>query len=168
VGHRVPRGLTWGLSIGLTLGLGPGLVLPAAAGAQAPGSVEIFPVQDLRFGTLPTGAAGGVDPRDASRRAELEIRGKGEYLLEVLLPAEMASPAGFTFPLGFNGGDGVLQWLKSGLEQPLDPTLPYPLDIPAQEKGVRVFLGGTALPPRDQPPGLYSASITVRVTYLGT
>jgi hypothetical protein len=144
------------------------LACPLRVGAQPPGEVSVHPVQDLAFGTLRPGVVEGVSPRDGSRRAEVEIRGKGSYLLEVLLPPVMTSAAGFSFPLRFNPGDGVVHWLKSGTELPLNPTSPYALVLPPNEKGALIWLGGTALPPTGQPPGAYSASITLRVTQLGT
>lgn len=152
----------------LVLGLFLGLGWPASAGAQPQGQASVLPVQDLAFGILVPGLAVHVDPGDSGRRAEVEIRGKGSFLAQVVLPKEMRSAAGAALPLDFAEGDVLVQYLRSGGTFTVDPTTPFELPILARQQGVLVYVGGTARPGATQAPGAYSASITIRVTNLGT
>jgi hypothetical protein len=163
--HRIHADVpAWCVLVVLVLGLG----LPASAGAQGPGQASVLPVQDLVFGVLAPGLPVAIDPRDTARRAEVEIRGKGTFLAQVVLPTVMTSASGASFPLTFSKGDVVVEYLRFGGAFTVDPTAPFELPIQARQQGVLLYLGGTASPAAAQAPGAYSASITIRVSNLGT
>lgn len=152
----------------LVLGLALGWGWPASADAQPQGQASVLPVQDLTFGILAPGLAVHVDPGDSGRRAEVEIRGKGTFLAQVVLPNEMRSVTGATFPLDFANGDVIVEYLRFGDAFTVDPTAPFELSIQPRQQGVLVYVGGTARPGANQSPGAYGASITIRVSNLGT
>lgn len=140
------------------------LFAPAAASAQ----LSVFPVQDLAFGQLQAGIASTITVSDAARRAELDIRGKGTFTLDVILPTRMVSAQGKTFPLSFSNTSGQYRWPRLGLSFSFNPNTPTTIWIPFWESGATVYLGGTASPGPNQPPGLYTATITVQISNSGT
>lgn len=139
-----------------------------AAASPAVAQVALFPRQGLSFGVLTAGIADRVDPTDAARRAELEIVGEGDYTVVVQVPAALQSPEGRTLPLRFEAGDGLIRWRKSNKETPFQPGQTVSIRIPKGLGGAYVWVGGTAQPAAGQPPGGYSASITVQIIPAGT
>lgn len=134
----------------------------------AEGQVAVFPRQGLSFGTLRAGTPESVSPADASRRAELELAGSGDVTIEVEVPSVLLSASGRPLPLEFDGDDGIIQFYKSGNQRTFQPGQPTSVRIPPGLGGAYIFVGGTARPGPTQPPGTYTASITVRVMANGT
>lgn len=132
------------------------------------GQLSIYPVQDLTFGQIPAGSPTSVLVTDASRRAELEISGRGTFTLNVILPTQMVSLQGDQFPITFSSSDGMIYLPRFRWSLPFDPTTPTSIWIPRWERGAQVYLGGTATPGSSQPPGLYAATITVQIINAGT
>lgn len=145
--------------LGAILGVAPG---PAAA------QITVFPVQGLAFGSLQPGLDEWVPPTDANRRAVLDVRGRGRYTMDVQLPMSMTSALGHRVPLSFSSSDGVIQYLRTGRRQVFDPSNPVPIRLHGWRRAFSVFLGGTAQPAANQPPGRYSAVITVVFSQTGT
>lgn len=132
------------------------------------GQLSVYPVQDLAFGTIPAGSPAVVNATDVARRAELDIRGSGSYTLNVILPTQMMSVQGAHFPLSFSNTDGIVYMPRLRWTYRFNPTTPTSLWIPWWESGVSIYLGGTAVPATSQPPGVYTATITVQVINSGT
>ena len=143
-------------------------VVSALAPAALDAQVFLFPVQDLRFGNLRPGMAELVDPDDAVRRGELELVGDGTVVISIGLPTEMVSVGGHRLPLSFDKKDAVLEMRDSGKDKDFDPTKPKKIKIKAKDGGARILLGGMALPDASQPPGRYTATITVQIVTAGT
>ena len=137
---------------------------PVAANAQ----LSVFPVQDLAFGQLQAGIPSTITVGDAARRAEFDIRGRGTYTLNMILPTQMTSAQGKVFPLSFSSSSGQYHWPRLGLNFSFNPHVPTSIWIPFWESGATVYLGGTASPGPNQPPGLYTATITLQISNAGT
>jgi hypothetical protein len=142
----------------------PGLLAPARLHAQ----VAVFPIQNLRFGTLRAGMPEYVDADDVARRAELQIVGSGRVVVTFALPAEMTSVGGHRVPLEFRKGDAMLVTRDGDRDQDFDPNKPKQFNIKPGDGGGTLCLGGTALPDASQPPGRYTAMITIQVVTPGT
>lgn len=135
------------------------LAPPAAAQRLA---LTVQPVQELRFGTLTRGAGTVVSPMDAARRATVEVVGAGSVTVTFGLPAGMTA-GDRTLPLLFAPGDGRITFPRSGRVIEFDPNAPVTFHIPPGVGGAYLHLGGTARPGTRQPPGAYTATITVNV-----
>lgn len=153
---------------------GPGAWLSAAllallAGpcpARAQGTVSVLPVQGLRFGTLSSGIPTTVSPLDGSHRASIELLGTGHVSVTFELPRGLTAGTargGALLPLRFGAADGRVTFPGSGQSLVFDPAAPVSFTIPPGSAGATVWLGGSAEPGARQPPGTYSASITVNV-----
>jgi Domain of unknown function (DUF4402) len=152
--RSLPRVAIWG-----ALSLAP---LPVAA------QLSVYPVQSLAFGTIPAGAPAVVASTDVARRAELDVTGNGVYTLNVILPNRMVSVQGKQLPISFSGTDGIVYMPRLRVTYHFDPNQPNSLWIPFWETGVSIYLGGTANPGASQPPGQYTATITVQIINSGT
>jgi len=157
---------TQGRSAIVVFALSSLLLAPAPLAAQ----VALFPVQNLSFGTIRAGMPEHVSPDDVARRAELELVGSGVVVITIALPADMVSAGGHRLPLLFERGDGLFlaRGPGRGQDRTFDPNKPRNFHINASEGGGTVCLGGTALPDASQPPGRYTATITVQVVTPGT
>lgn len=145
------------------------LLLVASPGAaQGKGSVQAIPVQGLRFGLLSAGAPAVVSPLDAGRRATLELAGSGHVTITFELPAGLASRGGSTLPLRFGPGDGRIVFARSSREIVFDPGEPVSFTLPPGLGSATVYLGGAAQPGASQPPGEYTATITVFLVVANT
>jgi hypothetical protein len=140
------------------------LLVPAGLAGQ----LSLFPVQDLAFGQLQAGLSGVVLPTDATRRAELEIfAGRGEYSISLGLPGQLTSAGGAAVPLVFAATDGVLIIPRRNRLTTFNPAQPYSFRLNRNDGNALIYLGGTAAPALAQPPGVYTATITVMVTNTG-
>lgn len=145
------------------------LLLVASPGAaQGGGGVQALPVQGLRFGLLSAGAPAVVSPLDAGRRATLELAGSGHVTITFELPAGLASRGGATLPLRFGPGDGRVVFTRSSREIVFDPGQPVSFNLPPGLGSASVYLGGQAQPGASQPPGEYTATITVFLVVANT
>ncbi len=144
----------------------PLLAIPCQA--QQTRTVSAIPVQGLRFGLLSTGAPSVVSPLDAGRRATLELVGGGQVTVTFELPAGLVSRGGALLPLRFGPEDGRVVFPRSSREIVFDPSQPVTFTVPPGLGGATIHLGGAAQPDPRQPPGEYSATITVYVVVANT
>lgn len=140
------------------------LLAPSLAAAQ----LSIEPVRGLAFGQLTPGASEAISPNDAARRAELQIRGSGIFTLEAVLPNDLVSASGDLMPLQFSSGDGVIRWMRFGIQYGYDITSPTTVWLPSLAGGASIYIGGRADPTTTQPPGVYTESITLIISNAGT
>jgi hypothetical protein len=143
-------------------------LLPLLAPSALPAQVAVFPVQNLSFGTIRAGMPEYVAPDDVARRAELELVGSGRVVITIALPTEMVSAGGHHVPLLFDHGDATFADRGGGKERSFDPNKSANFNIKASDGGGTICLGGMALPDASQPPGRYTATITVQVVTPGT
>lgn len=145
-------------------------LLLAAPGAAAQGrsAVSAMPVQGLRFGVLAAGTPAVVSPLDAGRRATLELVGAGHVTVTFELPAALTSGVGSTLPLRFGPGDGRVVFAGTSREIVFDPNQPVSFTVPPGLGSAAVYLGGAAQPAVGQPPGEYTATITVFLVVANT
>ena len=138
------------------------------ARAQASGALEAVPTQGLAFGSLLPGVAETVQTGDGARRAEVVLRGEGWVDLSFMLPQAMVSPSGARIPLRFGTRDAALLRNSSSGMVPLNPLETNRVRLNANQGAMRILLGGTALPARDQPAGRYTATIVIVAAPPGT
>ena len=79
----------------------------------------------------------------------------------------MTSGTGQRLPILFGPADGRYEWIRSGKVSRFDPTTPTQVQIPRGQQGIRIMIGGTARPQPDQPPGGYTAVLSIVVSYAG-
>lgn len=146
------------LLVGLTAGEA------RAQGGGPPGrELTVTAQRDLDFGLLTPGTASSVYLDDAARRAEWHVQGRGGVTVSLLIPAALIGPGGAELPLRFASGDAAYSRGDEMAMTLFDPNVPYDLAIPGSPGFVRIFLGGTALPAASQPPGEYTATVTIIV-----
>ncbi|MFL5382398.1 MAG: hypothetical protein ACJ8GN_07815 [Longimicrobiaceae bacterium] len=132
--------------------------------ASAQGTVSVLPVQGLRFGVLSSGIPTVISPLDGSRRAVIELVGSGQVSVTFELPPALVDgPGARPLPLRFGPADGRVTFPGSGRVLVFDPSQPVSFAIPPGSGGATVYLGGSAEPGPRQPPGAYTAGITVTV-----
>ncbi|UCC43962.1 MAG: DUF4402 domain-containing protein [Candidatus Zixiibacteriota bacterium] len=127
---------------------------------------------DLVFGTVYPGIPKTIDKKTAGAAAEFSVTGTAgdEIAVDFTLPKYM-SKNGYNMPLAFMETDcavdssGSPDQSSPGADN-LDPwqTINYRLG----SGGLKVWLGGTLIPNIGQPPGSYSAIITITVAYTGS
>lgn len=144
------------------------LLLVASPGAAQGRGVQAIPVQGLRFGLLSAGTPSVVSSLDAERRAVLELAGGGHVTVTFELPAGLTSRGGATLPLRFGPGDGRIVFTRSSREIVFDPNQPVSFTLPPGLGSASVYLGGAAQPAAGQPPGEYTAAITVFLVVANT
>jgi hypothetical protein len=145
-----------------------GLVMLAAAPARAQGrKIRVQGIRPLAFGSLLAGAPTTVVRTDPARSGQFDITAQNNDLviLSFSLPTSMSGPAGTSLPLTFSGSDAGFSRVQSiGDQVAFDPRQAYVGTMGQQGLG-SVFLGGTATPAFNQPPGVYTATITLTVMY---
>lgn len=152
----------------LTLGLLALVAAPRHAHSQ---SLAVYSLKGLQFGALLPGVDAAVSPVNTPGRAEVEIVGQGRIAITIELPASMSSPRGHQLPLAFGPQDGVLFLKVSSRSVTFDPRQPLEATLPAgnqQGSAAILYLGGTAKPARDQAPGEYASSVSVRIANVAT
>jgi hypothetical protein len=150
-----PREGAWLLAALASLLVGP-------CPALAQGTVSVLPVQGLRFGVLSSGIPTVISPLDGSRRATIELVGAGQVTVSFELPPALRAEGG-ALPLRFGPADGRVTFPGSGRVLVFDPSRPVSFIIPPGSGGATVYLGASAEPGTRQPPGAYTAGITVTV-----
>ncbi len=150
------------LFIGVTLSF----LIAASSPAQT-----ITVNNNLVFGDMFPGVPNTISKYTAGAAAEFHVRGTtgAEIAIQFTLPTKMTK-IGVSIQLIFFDTDcsvdprpNPLQ--TSPLHDNLDPwsTLLYKLGA----RGLTIYLGGTAVPRIVQPPGAYTADITLTVAYTG-
>lgn len=137
-------------------------LLTGAVVLAAQAQIAILPVQPLRFGELAGELRTEISPSDSSSRLEVHVVGEGSVTLVFDLPSSLSLRDGIALPLRFGPGDGLVAFPGSSTMVAFDPTVPISFVVPAGSGGARIYLGGAVVAPRHQPPGDYSATITVQ------
>lgn len=132
--------------------------------------IRVTAVQGLTFGNLIPGIPAHVLRTDPVGSGRLDIRAHPREVVQLLftLPTAMAGPAGASLNLTFGASDGGFSSEESiSTQVGFDPRS---ATIQALSKNGRgsVFLGGTASPSATQRAGVYTATITLTVSYPGT
>ena len=153
------------LRAGVVAALAGALQVGTAAAQSA--NVAAVPAQGLTFGPLIPGVPEVVSVRDAARRAEVVLEGEGSADVLLVLPRALVSRTGGTIPLSFGTDDGALVAALSGGLTPLDPLRSTRVRL-TPSAPLRLLLGGTATPSREQAAGEYSTTIVVIISHAGT
>lgn len=123
---------------------------------------------ELTFGTLLPGVTAVVPPTDPLNAGQIDLRGQrnADVLVEFVLPADLVGPGGASLPLLFGpGAAGYSPQADIGTQIGFDPVVPQVFTLPSNGNAA-VFLGGTASPPANIPPGDYSNTVTLQVAYV--
>lgn len=148
----------------LVLGLVALMSAPAAAQGR---KIRVDGIRALAFGPLLAGAPAKVVRTDPARSGQFDITAQNNDLviLSFSLPTSMSGPAGTSLPLTFSGSDAGFSQVQSiGDQVAFDPRQAYVATM-GQQGVSSIFLGGTATPAFNQPPGVYTATITLTVMY---
>lgn len=170
--ERARGWLAWGrrlpvLVVFLGLGAAEGEAQRRPPGGGKPGGVggiSVTPQQDLSFGVLAPGVARTVYVDEVASRAEWLIRTAGTASILLILPRSLQGATGQSIPLSFDVGDAAFMEGGTVAMTLHDPNSRFQVFVPADPGFGRLFLGGTALPPVDQAPGTYTATITIIVS----
>ena len=128
------------------------------------GAISVTPQQDLWFGDLVPGVPTTVYVDEVARRAEWLIQTQGAVSVSLILPRSLQGPSGRRIPLSFAFGDAGYTEGGSVALTLHDPQSRFQVTVPADPGFGRLFLGGTARPAADLPPGSYTATITIIVS----
>jgi hypothetical protein len=124
---------------------------------------------DLNFGFVLPGIAVSVSPRDI-HAGLFEIAGPGNasVRVEFNLPVHLVASHGAWLPVSFGSADGFWNY-QAGIPggQVFNPHGPL-ISVLGASGRLYVRIGGTVLPGRPQPGGLYSATIYLTVYNLGS
>jgi hypothetical protein len=127
--------------------------------------------RDLRFGEVLPGIPESVRPIDISKAGLFEIQGMpaGMVRIEFVLPDALRSAEGAVMPLDFNPSDGYADFGRGRPPRGLrfDPRVPL-VAVLGPNGRLHVRLGGTVAPTRNQPRGVYHATIALTVFDLGS
>lgn len=149
-----------------TLALLAAVLLAGAAPARA--QLQVSGERDLDFGELLGGVPTTISRTDPLGSGQILIRAPRNTQVEVtlLLPTELAGPAGATVPLSFPPGSaGWAPWSIIWLQQAFDPNVPNTFQVGFFGQS-SIYLGGTATAPPQAPAGTYSNTITATVAYV--
>ena len=127
---------------------------------------------DLVFGNVFGGIPKTINKKTAGTAAEFLITGNAgdEVSIDFTLPKYM-SQGGFNMPMVFLETDCALD--SSGSPDQSNPGVdnlnPWQtINYRIGSGGISVWLGGTLVPNIGQPPGAYSAFVTITVAYTGS
>ena len=153
----------------LLLALGCLCLLASPGAAQDHGGrpLRVLGVRGLTFGSLIAGAPSSVLRTDPARSGQFDITAQnGEVILvSFSLPSAMTGPGGASLPLMFSGTDaGFSQEQTIGDQVAFDPRTTY-LGTMSRQGRASIFLGGSAMPAFNQPPGDYSGTVTLTIAY---
>lgn len=143
------------------------LASPAAAQGHGGRQIRVLGVRGLTFGSLIAGMPSAVLRTDPARSGQFDITAQnGEVILvSFSLPSAMTGPGGASLPLMFAGTDaGFSQEQTINDQVAFDPRTAY-LGTTSQQGRASIFLGGTAMPAFNQPPGDYSGTVTLTIAY---
>ena len=144
------------------------LLVAAPRPAVAQGPIGVTGVQGVTFGTMLQGATKVVGRTDAANAAQFAVRGAGggrQVQLQFTLPTNLVGPGGAAIPLSYAAGDAGFSAQQSIASQVgFDPRSPFVARLSQNGRGT-VFLGARATPGAAQPPGTYTATLTLTVIY---
>ena len=146
------------------------------AAAQSDASIFVVPRplmvvahRDLSFGTVIPGIISTVSV-NAAGAGLFEIQGEPNTAIRIDfdLPTAMTSDGGEQIPMAFGPGDGIatIGSMKTAAIG-FDPRTPLITTVGPTGQ-LQIHLGGTALPNRDQPGGVYRATVSLSVFDLGS
>jgi hypothetical protein len=131
--------------------------------------IQVTGIQGVDFGGMVPGISRVVSRTDALSAARFDIKGAGSgrtVELRFSLPAALTGPGGASLPLSYTAGDAGFSAQQSiGGQTGFDPRIPFVATLSASGRG-SVFLGCRATPAANQPPGTYSATLTLSVSYV--
>lgn len=146
------------------------LFLASASELRAQSVRSATGVRDLSFGSVLPGVATTVPPSDLARSGQFEITGEVNDPVEItfFLPSVLTnSPAGATMPVdfpdlfaGFSASGSITNQVS------FNPRAPFRVNLSSTGRGTG-FLGGVLTPSGTQPPGSYSGSVSITVSFLG-
>jgi hypothetical protein len=145
------------------------LLLAGASPLVAQGRpIRVEGIKPLAFGLLLAGAPVSVlrtDPVSAGQ-INLAAQPQSQIILQLTLPPAMTGPLGATLPLVFGANDaGFSAQGAIGSQVAFDPRNATVVITNSQNGRGSVYLGGTAQPAFNQPPGTYTGVITLTVAY---
>lgn len=133
-------------------------LLPMRAAAQ----YSVAQVQPLAFGYLTQGVTEVVPYTDTFRRGVISVDGTGQAYVRLTLPTTLVSAQGSSIPLQFLNGDVAAQDTGKPAAA-FDPATSTRVNL---NKGTAyLYIGGRAVPAANQRAGLYSATMTVIVSF---
>lgn len=145
------------------------LLLAAAPPLLAQGRpIRVEGIKPLAFGQILAGAPVPVLRTDPVRAGQINLSAQPQtqIILQLALPAAMTGPLGATLPIVFGANDaGFSPQGAIGNQTAFDPRNATVVITNAQNGRGSVFVGGTAQPAFNQPPGSYTGVITLTVAY---
>ena len=145
------------------------LLLASAAPLVAQGRpIRVEGIKPLAFGQILGGAPAIVLRTDPVRAGQINLAAQpqSQIILQVSVPASMTGPLGATLPIAFGANDaGFSAQGAIGNQTAFDPRGSTVVITNSQNGRGSVFLGGTAQPAFNQPPGTYTGMITLTVAY---
>jgi hypothetical protein len=156
------------MSTALRLLLAAGLLLAGSARGEAQ-FIQVTGIQGVDFGSMVPGISKAVSRTDALSAARFDIKGAGSgrtVEVQFSLPAALTGPGGASLPLSYSAGDAGYSAQQSiGSQTGFDPRTVFVATLSANGRG-SVFLGCRASPAANQPPGAYTATLTLSVAYV--
>lgn len=145
------------------------LLMAAAPPLVAQGRpIRVEGIKPLAFGQLLAGTPVMVLRTDPVRAGQINLgaQPQSQIILQLSLPASMTGPLGATLPIAFGANDaGFSAQGAIGNQTAFDPRGSTVVVTNSQNGRGSVFLGGTAQPAFNQPPGTYTGVITLTVAY---
>ena len=152
----------------LRLLLVAGALLSGSARGEAQ-YIQVTGIQGVDFGSMVPGISKVVSRSDALSAARFDIKGAGSgrtVEVQFSLPAALTGPGGASLPLSYTAGDAGYSAQQSiGSQTGFDPRTPFVATLSGNGRA-SVFLGCRASPAANQPPGAYSATLTLSVAYV--
>ena len=143
------------------------LARPVEAQGHGGRPIRVLGVRGLTFGSLIAGMPTSVLRTDPARSGQFDLSAQnGEVILvSFSLPAAMTGPGGSSLPLTFSGTDaGFSREQTIGDQVAFDPRSTF-MGTMSRQGRASIFLGGTAMPAFNQPPGDYSGTVTLTIAY---
>lgn len=141
------------------------LLLLCHGQANAQASIEVM--QHLSFGNTFPGIQTAVQPEQISGRGHFRIRMETEMpdaTLRLMLPHHFTS-GNNTIPIAFGTRDLAIQTKQEGIRH-VDPSTSIRIE-PGSSEILDFYLGGSVLVPVSAQPGVYSAVISISISYGG-
>ena len=130
--------------------------------------IRVEGIKPLAFGQILAGAPTSVLRTDPARAGQINLSAQPQspIILQLTLPAAMTGPLGATLPIAFGANDaGFSAQGAIGNQTAFDPRAPTVVITNSQNGRGSVYVGGTAQPAFNQPPGTYTGVITLTVAY---
>ena len=145
------------------------LLLAGASPLAAQGRpIRVEGIKPLAFGLLLAGVPVSVPRTDPVRAGQIDLAAQpqSQIILQLTLPPVMTGPLGATLPLVFGANDAGFSALGAiGNQTAFDPRNSTVVITNSQNGRGSVYVGGTAQPAFNQPPGTYTGVITLTVAY---